>query len=137
MKVAGLTGRDLDYWVARALGFKTVPRPGFWKCQGTKALQHGEGDEAEIWCVECQLPSYSEHWDTNGYQAIERRRIHLMPHVEREGTGDWWYAEATASPILNANGDFVSYPTADGPSMLLAGLRCIVTASFGEDVPHE
>ena len=141
MKIADLEGMELDYWVMRADGGRPIPRPAHWTCSGTKALQTGEGEEADVWCVSCQLPSYSEHWDTNGLRLIEKYRIHLMPHrgppSDEDALSDWWYAEAVDYPLLNAEGKFVSFPEAHGPSALIAGLRCIVAIRFGEEVPNE
>jgi hypothetical protein len=139
VKVSELVGRDLDYWVMRADGAKPIARPHHWTCQGTKALVQGDGEDADVWCVSCQLPSYTEHWDSNGLKLIERERIHLMPHRGPPNTDaleNWWYAEALGHWFQDV--EMAGVPiTADGPTLLIAAMRCFVKSRFGEEVPSE
>lgn len=67
-----------------------------------------------------------------GHPLLERERISLQHLGDRIGWGARW-------PAWVPDGDSETIPAASGPTMLIAGLRCLVAARLGPtvDVPQE
>jgi hypothetical protein len=133
METSKLEGRDLDYAVALACGWKFAERPSHWKCSGTFAFFK----EADAMCPVCTLPHYTEGYEAEKVmRIIEGERIHLMPHrgpPEGEALENWWYAEALGHWFTDVEESSVPI-TADGPTLAVAALRCFVKSKLGATV---
>lgn len=67
-----------------------------------------------------------------GHEILEREKIGMQYIGKRIGWGARW-------PVWIPDGDGQTMPSADGPTMLIAGLRCYAIARLGHavDVPQE
>ena len=119
MKIAELSGALLDYWVARAQGWKKWDAyPDCWLT----------GDEK---CPSFQHFHPSTDWAQGG-PIIERECIHLekfpggdeYPEWLAFGQPDGWGEPAQDSPQRQ-----------DGPTALIAAMRAYVASRLGEEVP--
>lgn len=117
MKVSELEGADLDYWVAKALGFNGVT------IEEDDIVQSECPDEAMAFDTHV----YSRSWSQGG-QIIEREKITLHPGPD--GWGAWIH------PAIHDPKSW-SMPMADGPTPLVAAMRCFVASKFGKEVPTE
>lgn len=128
MKTSELTGADLDYWVARALGAKA--KMNEYNERGLCLVleiddEHGDGAG---W-----FPfSPSSAWEQGG-PIIEREQMLLMPY-----RSDLYCATigAVGHPMCGdpiPSGE-VEVSSAFGPTPLVAAMRAFVCSVFGEDV---
>jgi hypothetical protein len=111
MKVAELSGAELDYWVARAEGQSAeIVRP----------------NQSEVACVVNNSWNFapSTDWDDGG-PIIERERIRLQPNA------DTWAAQifADTRALIPTYGY--------GSTALEAAMRAYVASKYGNEVPDE
>lgn len=107
MKVAELTGAELDYWVAKAEGKDVWISPYRGNC-------YTDQDSGKY--------SPSTDWSQGG-PIIQREGIELrkdLRHINIARIGGF-------EPDLNMPGD----------TPLIAAMRCFVASKFGEEVPDE
>lgn len=115
-KVAELTGAELDYWVARAEGYK----PFFTKLteQGNRictiSVQGDYGGEL------ARFYRPSTDWAQGG--PLIERHAHMLHHFELEQSG--WLASAGSPKVGKAQGD----------TPLVAICRAFVRSVFGDEV---
>lgn len=125
MKASELTGAALDYMVAKCEGFEPFTDGISWIIDHAGTYQ--------------QLPRYSTDWAQGG-PIIEREGINLFKHNKlSESQPDTWCAHKVV-PRPNLEGSFNSCALAlDGPTPLIAAMRCFVASRFGDevDVPEE
>lgn len=116
-KVSELEGAELDYWVAKALGLNTNGWVIFvhdGKCKTTRKIGNApcEIEEREL--------RFCEDWSHGG------------PIIEREHI---WLAESYGSVTWRATMALHFWDKAmDGPTPLIAAMRCFVASKFGESV---
>lgn len=114
VKTAELSGEALDWAVAKCENVKIhIPKEPF--LQAGKLLADGKWD----WDRDCGIElEYSINWSQAG-PIIEREGIQLgsTPHSE----GCWWFTS-------------IADTTADGPTPLIAAMRCYVSRKLGEEV---
>jgi hypothetical protein len=146
MKVSELTGAQLDYWVARALGDRLV------------RLLRADGDR--IRADRCET-RFGEQWDwsyfapsrawMDGGPIIERDQIFLQPPRDVHYNGgpnagwkryDQWTATVSARTrtYRNPNKDAADlFPgcvgRGAGETPLIAAMRAKVASHYGEEVP--
>lgn len=106
MKVSELEGADLDYWVAKAEGY----RPLWWEDHWFVLLDKGAAYRP------------STDWSQGG-PIIEREQITL------EAMGDEWRACQ-----LHVSDRMIVDRYDYGPTPLIAAMRCFVVSTFGETV---
>ena len=111
MKTSELTGPALDWAVDEARGFG-ADYLKWWRVGGDTRFTH-----CEI------MRAYSTDWSQGG-PIIEREGIRLHRGV----TGQWW-----AGPETDP------HRPVDGPTPLIAAMRCYVASRFGDtiDIPEE
>lgn len=114
MKVAELEGAELDYWVARAEELPVV------------ILELGDGD-FECYPDDAPLSAgyhykFSRSWEEGGPIA-HRELIGFHPMSD----GKQWLATDYQIRQPHAYGQ--------GPTPLIAAMRCYVAMKFGDDVP--
>ena len=106
MKVAGLSGAKLDYWVSKARfdqdDYTSVIKDDF--------CVVGFGDDVHVY-------SPSERWSQGG-PIIERENIQLVPRAN----GEQWSAG-------------IDHFVKGGDTALIAAMRAYVSSKYGEDVP--
>jgi Protein of unknown function (DUF2591) len=113
IRTSELTGAALDWATAKCGGHQAVftngtLRPVFRKCEAVK----------DTW------PSYSTDWSQGG-PIIERERI----SVEYTGNaGRAWFAKPPGSATR------VRRQMMDGPTPLIAAMRCYVASKLGDEV---
>ncbi len=153
MKVAELKGAKLDYWVARALGYRFWAetrgvREAYTLCvtqrPGTREpwmkTQHSEEakkrysevhtfDGLKIGFFGEGVPQYSTDWAQGG-PIIEREKITLLPDY-----GDVYAAMIGA--VIESGEITESRAFACGPTPLIATMRAYVASKFGDTVPDE
>ena len=113
MKVDNATGAQLDWMVA--------------KCEGMYNLDERVTPEGVRWAGDFFQPS--KHWSEGG-PIIEREAHNLFKH---NGGTEWCCA-------CNVPRDgYTAIVTADGPTPLIAAMRCYVASKLGDevDVPDE
>lgn len=147
MKVCELSGKRLDYWVARAEGFEyvDVPPDADGKHAGRALLPAGlietgwqfppKGPVGDF------VPMYSAKWELAG-EIIKRENIQISPPtspVHRYGgpnagngqSGVWsactWHRGTNGRRAIGH----------DENSPLIAAMRCFVTSKFGDEVSDE
>lgn len=114
MKVSELEGAELDYWVARAEALPVV------------RLECGDGFE----CYPDEAPlsagyyyKFSRSW-ADGGPLIERDGISIL----QTGFHSGWVAH------VQDKGGRQHY---NGPTALIAAMRCFVGELYGEEVPDQ
>ena len=109
-KVSELEGAELDYWVARAEG-----EPAIFEHDTCK---YHYDDRNGTW-----EPGWfpSANWSQGG-PIIERENIGSMPPY---GLRDGWNAAIDAGNAVFSM---------DGPTLLIAAMRCYVASKFGDEV---
>lgn len=121
MKTKLLTGKYLDYWVGLAIGL----------------VRDGEGWKDGDYPV--PSPWSPSTRGNDGIQLIGREKIALIPTLvksnEAEDSGHWVEGyqamhEPYCEPGLNIEGDHQT----EGHTALIAAMRCIVLAKYGEEV---
>lgn len=120
MRVSNLLGAKLDYWVARAEGWEVKQsESGF-------LLRKKDEDGLTISAyIGCYIPfvfieySPSTDWSQGG-PIIEREHIKF-----KAGLFEKWHADLKAP-----NYKFGM----DGPTFLIAAMRCFVASKFGHEV---
>jgi hypothetical protein len=117
MRVAELTGSQLDRWVARANGWTFGPPH---KIHEFDVWRDAEGKITGT--IPAQAYEPSKNWDQGGpiLEQISRIRIH------RNGDS---YAVQT---FLDVGGALPIYGY--GETILIAAMRCYVTSKFGSEV---
>lgn len=118
-----LIGPALDWAVAHAEGYTHTIKHNGVEYVDTSGVSYG-GVGQQDW-----TPSTDP---AQGHPIIERDRISLQ-HL---GPSVGWGARR---PAWVPDGDGETIPAASGPTMLIAGLRCLVAARIGPtvDVPQE
>ena len=113
MKTSELTGAALDWAVA--------------KCEGMSRLDERVTRDGIRWAGDFFKPS--EHWSEGG-PIIERERIQVFPH---NGGTDW-----CGVAHVQREG-YVAILTNDGPTPLVAAMRCYCISCLGDevDIPEE
>lgn len=114
MKFSGLSGAELDYWVARAEG---VPVRAMMN-HANGSPDHFIADDHSFGNVKY---SPSTCWEQGG-PIIEREQIEL-----RYEHGEWHWI------MLQDQDGNVWSPA--GPTMLIAGMRAYLVGKFGNDIP--
>ena len=130
IKTADLIGPALDWAVA--------------KCEGKNGVLHDDGITRCIVIASASgvyKGTYqpSINWSQGG-ALVEREGINLFKHNKlNESQPDVWCAHKVV-PRPNMEGSFNSCALAlDGPTPLIAAMRCVVAANLGDevDVPDE
>jgi hypothetical protein len=116
MRVKDLTGAELDYWVAKANGDL---RDSFVPTRDVEI-------DPELFAkVRKEKHHYSTNW-AHGGPIIERQRIGLAAY--EDGTwGGYTFDHAAGQLALDY----------EGPTALVAAMRCYVASKFGVEVPAE
>ena len=126
MKTSELTGALLDWWVAKAEGANVVDCNRFVRHLGmplSPVLDDGGGRDG---------PHYyrpSTNWAQGG-PIIERERI--SPIFEQFGIGNW-----IAAYVRELGEHAYHEHEMDGPTPLIAAMRCYVVSKFGDEVPDD
>lgn len=116
MKVSELEGALLDYWVGQAQEIGTLRTND----HGTQVLDTRHGFGGGVWAPY----SPSTDWAVGG-PVIERERIQIW-HRDEDGLDNVWHATC---PMLRGYES-----TEDGPTPLVAAMRCYVAAKLGDEV---
>lgn len=125
MKAADLTGATLDAWVAKAEGHKGA-------IDGSRFLVHERSDGLRV-----GMPGGGWHFAPStewrhGGPIIASEKLMVQPKLERGGDfyGTW------RAVALSFNGR--THADVDGPSPLIAAMRCYVQSVYGaEELPDE
>lgn len=136
MKIAELSGRELDAWVAKAEGYVhrgAIGIIGSRKEGERYCLSEGndwwDAPEGHWICGPCEgFPyRYSTEWERGG-PIIERRRIHIV-HVRdmSDPLGHWMGGIENRKTLIW--GDI----QATGDTALIAAMRCYVASEFPEE----
>ena len=107
-KVSELEGSELDYWVAKAIGYKDIPN--CWSDENDTHIQK------ERW-------KPSTNWQQGG-ELIEKYRVNIHYYTNSDGC---------SAECIDVNGRF-TYPQLTGLTPLIAAMRCIVASKCGEEV---
>lgn len=134
MKVADLSGRELDWHVAKALGFRMVDVPPDIDGENTGQvlappllLESGYTfPNSGALGRYAFIPHYSTSW-LHGGPLIERERINLFFEFD-ENHPQVWHAMSDEKPRIKA-------ATAAGETPLIAAMRAFVSSKFGDEVP--
>lgn len=113
MKVAELTGAELDYWVSRALGLD------FRGC----VLRERFDTQEWLGYEQCWGRAYGE-WSTkwaHGGPIIEREFIQVLPVMNTS----YWLCGYEKTPHFR------------GSTPLVAAMRAFVCSKYGDEVPDE
>jgi hypothetical protein len=121
MKVADMTGALLDYWVGKAEGL-TVRLSA---ASDTAILSRTTGGPLPRVYFDSYAPS--TRWNEGG-PIFERERIEVSPAERYSRTKAGWQA----SLLIGEQDKEALY--ADGPTPLIAAMRCFVASRFGMEV---
>lgn len=149
MRVGELEGARLDYWVARAVGWRIVGEDDYTKPEhrpskdypGTIIDDWGNkgphkrlvppdwiNDEPIYYCGcdkgRYRVPEYSSDWQQGG-PLIQKYVIDL----ESNEKDDW------LASIYGSGNDYA--PLGRGETPLIAACRCIVASVYGDEVPDD
>ncbi len=154
MKTHELTGKALDWAVAKSLGIKSLKKlededlpycfdlfhdiktlsearailSGEPHCSGLGSEELRKFATEMGYVIDRQVyPAYSTDWAQGG-PIIEREGIELFPSRNQEGLVVKWLAYKD-DPESNSG----TY-NADGPTPLVAAMRCYVAITLGEEV---
>ena len=118
IKTAGLIGPALDWAVATIEGYGGLRRNPHAFDQSL-IMNRGDGQ-----CVLFSSLKYSTDW-SQGWPIIERDKISVR-HIGHSIEGELWDASINDEEI-------------EGPTALIAAMRCFVAATLGDevDVPDE
>lgn len=132
MKASELIGAQLDYWVAKGLGY-TV--------QSSRSLPKGEfmwtATTQDLRSIGGLSHKFSEDWGLGG-PIIDRFNIIVWPAEGDLGElahalGEMDAGDKTGWLDLGPHYDLVFL----GPTKLIAAMRAFVRMQFGEDLPDE
>lgn len=119
MKVAELEGAQLDYWVARALGFPGPDDVPTELC----GWEHIEGESfRKDW-------QPSQDWAQGG-PIIEREGVTIYCSGNVISNSKWWAYINAAQTYDGLDGDY----EAIGPTPLIAAMRAYVASKFGDEI---
>jgi hypothetical protein len=120
MNVYELTGATLDYWAAKATGREIA-----WRSTGmvVRFLEGGPTD----W----RLFSPSTDWAQGG-PIIERERILICACIRRE----YGWTAFPGTPTDEEYAEEEGKGWSNGPTPLIAAMRCFVASKYGETVPE-
>jgi hypothetical protein len=130
MKVSDLSGRDLDYWVARAEGYEFIDIPpdarGENACRvlAPPGILKSGWQPAPLGKYGHMLKPWSSSWEHGG-PIIERKRI-----VIDLGLDDWFASIKRLGVFYYDEGEFGQH----GVTPLIAAMRAYVTSKFGDEV---
>ena len=129
MKASGLSGAQLDYWVAKAEGIAASKEDSGASDFGEPAVYwQGSGSEiAGSELISANFGSPSTDWAKGG-PIIEREQIEVSPL-----DASTWQAAVRPEYIATERYNYVS--CANGPTPLIAAMRAYVASKYGEDVP--
>lgn len=119
MKVAELEGTTLDLWVARAWFTEKLPPR-----------------ERPIFAPDGMLFAPSASW-AHGGPIIEREKISLYDPIEHDPMHESWGAAILYRDPADTPSNFWRSREADGPTPLIAAMRCFVASKFGQEVPND
>jgi hypothetical protein len=130
LNVAELEGAELDYWVARSLGWERGTNvrnaTGWaWSDNGGESVPLSRWDKQ--W-VSPWTPAFSTVWSDGG-PIIEREKINLQYFFKRHENDHrheaWsaWSKDGTTE--------------IEGPTALIAAMRCFVASKFGAEVDSD
>jgi len=118
VKFDDLSGIELDFWVAKAEGFKVQIYTGFGKLKGHKMLKYWVGQGSDWLKVD---------WSFIG-PIVARDK----PLISWHGSSDlptyqveWYLGDFTGDKVESESQD-----------LLLAFKRCIAKRKYGEEVPN-
>lgn len=125
MKICNLSGKHLDYWVAKAQGWINYPTDSI----EAGTLWHTDIEKAPFGrTIRCADYTPSTHWDQTG-ELIEKFQT------------DFYYDESEPprcrAEVLVRVGNKPGYVSAWGKNPQLAICRAVVKSVFGEEVPKE
>lgn len=123
IKVSEATGPALDWLVAKCEGYKNLRKDVF----SSELVM--DPPRVEYGAVALSELNYSTDWAQGG-QLIEREAHNLFKH---NGGTDWCCA-------CNVPRDgYTAIITADGPTPLIAAMRCVCCSKLGDvvDIPEE
>lgn len=128
IKTSKLTGRALSYAVAISEGwawtnFGTVDTAGF-------RHRYERTDSKGTQRREVAFMAYADNWELSG-PLIERHRLNVGPYVATdEGFRAYRWTETGGTDMKSWS---------NGPTPLIAAMRCIVASKLGDevDVPDE
>jgi len=133
-RVDELTGSELDYWVARSLGFESSANVPEHLCGTWYA---GESDGG-VWDWQP-----SARWSQAG-PIIERELITIVASdgYDKDGPLEW---SASVGPFSHYIDEALPFGapygpepnSATGPTPLIAAMRAYVASKYGEAVPDE
>jgi hypothetical protein len=128
MKASGLSGAQLDYWVAKAEGIAgnkddSTPDSG----EPAVYWQGSDGEIAGEKLISANFGSPSTDWAKGG-PIIEREQIEVSPL-----NASTWQAAVRPEYIAAERYNYVS--CANGPTPLVAAMRAYVVSKYGEEVP--
>jgi hypothetical protein len=129
MKVAELSGAQLDYWAAKCMGFECVLEDG--AClvvQRIEIWHERDGVKIRGGFRESAAPFMpSTDWSQGG-PIIDRERIKLTP--PKEDDGSWaaqiWRPGYESAKTVSGSGR--------GHTPLIAAMRAFVASKFGDEV---
>lgn len=118
-KIPELTGTELNYWVARAVGLSNAKlrRVGPTENGGFVFVEHVQADGNTLY-------SPSSDWKHGG-PIIEREAIELRKHWQRES----WSAR------IDSDRHSLAPMYGYGETPLIAAMRAYVSSKYGDSVP--
>jgi len=152
VKTAELEGAALDYWVARAEGYRfwleqrgdyrlaVKQKPGArepykshqqWETHKQRYIEITEFKQLEVGFFGEGIPKFSTDWASGG-PLIQREHIWLSDESDEEDSGDApvWIASMPPHVDFNNGRDLVQ----EGPTPLIAAMRAFVASKFGDEV---
>lgn len=118
MLTTELTGRALDWHVARAMGFS----PSLVDGHRVPTVQVADKDYFGQWATVIWMPSSTWH---QGGPIIEQEKI-CVEFIRHEPKPDWLKKQRWVASHVSQ--------MSTGPTPLIAAMRCFVASKFGEEV---